>query len=229
MKPITRTLGWASLRLALFVAGLAMLYVLVAFGFALSVPKQPPRQGDPGLIAVAVCDNGVHADIVVPALAAGIDWRSLFADALSEPIAAERDHVAFGWGSREFYAQTPRWRDVRPLLAARAVFWDRTALHVEFRQPPRQGDDCRKWHATGDEYHALSRFILSSIEMPDGRPVAIAQGYGATDAFFAATGRYTLIGTCNQWSGQALKSMGAPVALWTPFSFLVGWNLPDNS
>ena len=62
--------------------------------------------------------------------------------------------------------------------------------------------------------------------MPGGRPVKAGPGYGVRDAFFLANGRYTIIDTCNQWTGQALRAGGAPVAPWTPFSFLVLWNLP---
>jgi hypothetical protein len=59
--------------------------------------------------------------------------------------------------------------------------------------------------------------------------VPVARGYGPRDIFYAANGRYTAIDTCNQWTGQALRAGGAPVAAWTPFSFLVLWNLPTIS
>ena len=51
---------------------------------------------------------------------------------------------------------------------------------------------------------------------------------GDRDAFYVANGRYTIIDTCNQWTGRALRLGGAPVAPWTPFSFLVLWHLPPN-
>ncbi len=73
-------------------------------------------------------------------------------------------------------------------------------------------------------YHHVSSLRLSGELSPVHGPVA--KGYGPRDAFFAANGQYTILETCNQWTGRALRLAGAPVAPWTPFSFLVTWNLP---
>ena len=48
-----------------------------------------------------------------------------------------------------------------------------------------------------------------------------APGYGVTDLFFPAQGRFSLLKTCNVWVGQGLKASGLPTGLWTPFSFQV--------
>jgi len=75
-------------------------------------------------------------------------------------------------------------------------------------------------------YEALSLYIRSTFVLAEGSPIAVGAGYGGSDAFFKARGRYSVIRTCNQWSGQALRLVGAPVGRWTPFSFLVTWHLP---
>ena len=54
----------------------------------------------------------------------------------------------------------------------------------------------------------------------DGRLVLLAgaSGFGATDAFYEARGRYSPFFTCNTWSNLALKRAGLPCCVWTPFA-----------
>jgi hypothetical protein len=50
-----------------------------------------------------------------------------------------------------------------------------------------------------------------------GEPIeATAPGFGLTDAFFAATGRFNLFYTCNAWIGRQLRAAGVPMGIWTP-------------
>ncbi len=75
-------------------------------------------------------------------------------------------------------------------------------------------------------YLRIAALVRDTLRLSQGRPVQAGHGYGDRDAFYVANGRYTIIDTCNQWTGQALRLGGAPVAPWTPFSFLVLWHLP---
>ena len=43
------------------------------------------------------------------------------------------------------------------------------------------------------------------------------QDYGKNDAFYEATGRYSLFHTCNTWTNNALKIAGQKACVWTPF------------
>jgi len=203
--------------------GLPLLYLAAAFGALLLTPwVAEPANG----IDVYACDNGVHADLVLPVEAAGVDWRTVFpAEAFAAPVDGF-DHVGIGWASRRFYLETPRWSDVKISTALKAILWDDTALRIDYRPRPVLGEDCRAWRVDEAGYRRIAAFVQGSVQMPGGRPVKAGPGYGAHDAFFLANGRYSLIDTCNQWTGQALRAGGAPVAPWTPFSFLVLWNLP---
>ena len=52
--------------------------------------------------------NGVHTGLIVPVAAAGIDWRDLVRPGdIADPRYAAYDHLAFGWGERDFYLKTP--------------------------------------------------------------------------------------------------------------------------
>ena len=199
-----------------------------ALALALAVPWQGagrPGEGDDA-IRIFACDNGVHVDLVLPVAAAGWDWRSVFPAEHFGESSGLLDHVSIGWGSRDFYLATPEWRDLRLDFALKALLWDETVLHVEFRPRPLGHEACRQWLAPRDGYLALVRHVLRSIRAIDHRAEAVGQGYGSRDAFFLARGQYNPVQTCNQWSGRALALAGAPVGRWTPFSFLVAWRLP---
>ena len=199
------------------------LYTAAAFGVLLL--PQPVTIWEEGPTIYA-CDNGVHTDLIVPVMAAGTDWRALFGQqAFVAPVTAF-DHVAFGWGSRDFYINTPTWADLDIATAAKSVLWDETVLHVEYRPPPVAAENCRRWRAGPAAYARITSYIRETLRLSGGLPVQAAPGYGARDAFFVANGQYTLFETCNQWTGRALRLGGAPVAPWTPLSFLVTWNLP---
>jgi uncharacterized protein (TIGR02117 family) len=199
------------------------LYTAAAFGALLLTPgASEPEDG----ILIYACDNGVHTDLIVPAVAGGVDWRALFGQApFIAPIAAY-DHIGFGWGSRDFYINTPTWADLDIATAVKSVLWDETVLHVEYRPRPVTGENCRQWRADPASFAQITRYIHETLRLSGGRPVHAAAGYGARDAFFVANGQYTIFETCNQWSGRALRLAQAPVAPWTPYSFLVTWNLP---
>jgi hypothetical protein len=56
--------------------------------------------------------------------------------------------------------------------------------------------------------------------------IPAAPGYGATDGFYLAVGRFSLFKSCNVWVGQGLQAAGLPAGFWTPFAFLVLAHLP---
>lgn len=206
--------------------GLPMIYVGVAFGLSIATPRQafPPGAG----IRVFACDNGVHTDLVLPVWTADVRWTELLSSAFPDGQFRPDYYLSFGWGSRDFYINTPHWSDLRLGTALKALLWDETVVHVEYRARPTEAERCGTWLVDAGHYAQIVAHVRASLQRPKEeaalRPVAA--GYGPNDVFYAGEGRYTPIETCNQWTGRALKAGGAPVAPWTPFSFLVLWNLP---
>ncbi|WP_119303566.1 TIGR02117 family protein [Dongia deserti] len=218
-----RVLIRALLSLVCIALAALALYTIAAFGALLFVPE--PTEPEGGIVIYA-CDNGVHTDLVVPVAAGHMDWRAVFAaDAFTGPVAFF-DHIGLGWGSRDFYINTPTWADVDIGRALKSVLWDETVLHVEYRPKPSATEKCRQWPMDAAAYGRIVDFVRGSLRQSQGRPVQAAPGYGERDTFYVANGRYTIIETCNQWTARALRLGGAPVAPWTPFSFLVLWNMP---
>jgi len=163
--------------------------------------------------------NGIHTGIVVPKVAAGIDWRPLLAPRdLADPRYARQPYAAIGWGERAFYLETPTWSDVRPTTVLRAAFGtDRTLMHVEHLPRPQEGTDVRRIVLRLEEYRRLAASLRASFAE---RPAALP-GYGRYDVFYEARGRYSAVATCNAWTGDALRHAGVRVGAWTPFPWSV--------
>ena len=80
--------------------------------------------------------NGVHTGIVMPVVAEGIDWRDrLRASDLPDPRGAGQ-WLAFGWGDRGFYVDTPTWRQARLSTIVTALTGSgATVMHVDHLDP----------------------------------------------------------------------------------------------
>ena len=204
------------------VTGLAVLvfgYVAAALVGG-SVPVNARwRQPERG-VTIWVESNGIHTGLVMPKVAAGVDWRGLApAGDLADPRYGRWSDVAIGWGERGFYLGTPTWREFRPATALRAVIGsDDTLMHVE--HVPGPAVDARRIVLTPDQYRRLAAAVAASFR-PGGRRYP---GYGPNDVFYDATGRYDAVRTCNSWTGGVLRQAGVRVGWWTPLPVTVtGW------
>lgn len=200
------------------VGGVALLaFVYLFAGTALStIPRNRDwRAPAAGGVTIWVEDNGVHTGIVVPKVAAGVDWRGDFpASDLADPRYSASDYLAVGWGERSFYLGTPTWSDVRPATVIHAALGsDETLLHVEHVARPTPSPGVRAVTLRPDEYRRLAAAIRASHA--DGRAL---RGYAGYDAFYPARGRYDAITTCNAWTGNTLAHAGVRIGWWTPFS-----------
>src|SRR5262245_51773754 len=141
--------------LGLLIAAPAV-YVGVAFG-SLLWPR-PVTIAETNLVIYA-CDNGVHTDLVLPVAAAGIDWRATFTPGAFRGPVDGFDHIGIGWGSRDFYLNTPTWADFDVATAVRSVLWDETVIRVDYRPSPVAGEACGWWRVTDADYQRIAAFV----------------------------------------------------------------------
>ena len=210
-------------RWTLRALGLIVLAVVGYAGAALVLGAIPVNRGFQAAtygVEIAVCSNGVHTDFVLPVKTEAVDWSVTFPPAHYPADVTRFDHIGIGWGDLDFYRSTPTWADFNIGTALRAVSGlGRAALHVQYRPRPGVNEDCRMMTISILQYRALAGYIGATMAFPGGWPAAA--GYGATDLFYAAEGRFSLFKTCNVWIGQGLKTADLPTGLWTPFSFQV--------
>ena len=226
----TRVRRWYRWPVRVLIALLApfVAYAILSLTLgAIPIGRTTPSGAD--TIPIYVTSNGVHVDFVVPIANDVHDWtrdippRDFALDGSAGSIAG-RTWMSFGWGDRRFYLETATWGDLRPSVAFQAMFWLGTsAMHVEVVDEPTGEFPTGKLSLTREQYRELCEYIRSSMRRDEhGAVMRIdALGYGDLDCFYEATGRYSLINTCNEWIGAGLRRAGARTGLWTPFDFQV--------
>ena len=202
-------------------APLLLLYGYAVAGLVGGALPAPARARPTAGVTIWVENNGVHTGLVLPLVAAGVDWRPLARPGhLRDPRLAS-DWLAFGWGDRDFFLRTPTWADVSPGVVLRAAVGSpASVVHVEHIRQPAPGPDIRSVVLRPEEYRALAAFVRASVAVENGR-IRWRHGYGGYDSFYAGTGRYSAIVTCNDWTGEALRRARVRMGRWTPFPVTV--------
>ena len=200
------------------VAFVAVYLAVTAVLSRIRVAAEPVQE--PAPVELFVRSNGVHVDLVVPVKTDQIDWSQQLPYAHVPSNNPALRYVAFGWGDKGFYLDTPTWADLKVSTALRAGFWLSTsAMHVTYLPQPQPGPTCVPLRLTRAQYARLMAYINTSFERDAAaRPQWIAgHSYGPDDAFYEAHRTYSLLYTCNTWANNGLKAAGQPAALWTPF------------
>ncbi|MGG5506855.1 MULTISPECIES: DUF2459 domain-containing protein [unclassified Myroides] len=190
------------------------MYVVLFYALALIPVIGSKKESQPAedKVLVFLSTNGVHTDFVVPLVNPVMDWRTKL-----ELPSNRTQWLAFGWGDRGFYLDTPSWGDLRLTTALRAISGTGdAAMHVTAYRYFVEGEDTVQLTLTRDEYLALVHYIDASFQAEQERYKVIeAIGYGKSDMFYEAKGSYSLFYTCNTWVNQGLKRINQNAALWT--------------
>jgi uncharacterized protein (TIGR02117 family) len=175
---------------------------------------EPPQAGGP-TVTVYVVRDGWHSGL---AIARDTIPPGVWPEQARFPAAR---FVEVGWGDRAFY-RTP---DAGLGLAVgAAVASEGSVLHVTgLDRPPAEHFAHAEvtpvvLSARGAE--ALARFVSGAYARDrSGEPIDMGPGQHLGSRFFAATGRYSLLYTCNRWIAEALRAGGCPI---TPAWALTG-------
>ena len=195
------------------------LYLVAALLGSLVAVNRDWREAEQGT-TIYIADNGVHTDIIMPVRANGLDWERLLKRRNVAGPPADASWIAFGVGERAIYLETPRWRDLRLPIAARALTRGERIVHVEWVASPSYA--VREVRLRPDEYRRLWAAVRSSFR--DARPQLIDhKGYGRSDAFYLGHGHANAFNTCNQWTADVLRLAGVKASLWSPFTTGVVW------
>ena len=203
-------------RLLLVLAMFPALYLLAALIGSLIPVNAGWTEPERG-ITIYVADNGVHADILMPAVAGGLDWRPFLPKKDFAAPDPDARWVAFGSGEERVYLETPRWRDITPRTIWSALTGGNRVMHVEWVDDPSYA--ARAIRLRPEEYRRLWAAVRADFQLDAaGRPMRIDHpGYGPSDAFYRATGKFHAFKTCNSWAASRLRLAGVKTSLWPPF------------
>jgi len=200
----------------ILLAAPVLLYLAAALvGSLLSVNRlwSEPDDG----VTVYLASNGIHADLLMPANAAGLDWRPLLKKSEIASPDPSAKWVAFGAGEQRVYLETPRWRDIKPKTVWSALTGGDRVMHVEWVPDPAYAT--RAIRLRPEEYRRLWAAVRADFALDaEGRPKRIGHsGYGPYDAFYRATGKASALKTCNTWVAGKLRLAGVETSAWSPF------------
>ena len=205
---------WVGRLLSLLLAPIALYLSGALVGSLVAVNRNwtEPEEGT----AIYIADNGIHADIIMPVKAEGLDWAPLIpkSDFAAAPLNAR--WIAFGSGEQHVYLATPSWWDLTPRTLWSALIGGKRVMHVEYVSSPSYA--VREVRLRPQEYRRLWATIRADFALDrQGRLKRIDHpGYGPSDAFYRATGNANAFGTCNAVVANWLRHAGVKTSLWPP-------------
>ena len=179
-------------------------------------------------ITIYVQSNGVHTDFVLPVKTAQRNWNEWLHCSDFKQADTSFRYVSIGWGDKGFFIATPTWADLKASTVFNAAFGlSSTAMHVTYRRSaPHTGASCKRLVLSEEQYERLLNYITGSFrETKKGFLLVDHPGYTGFDRFYEAKGTYSLLKTCNVWTGQGLEVTGLRTGIWTPFAYGVLQNL----
>jgi uncharacterized protein (TIGR02117 family) len=202
------------------IIGLLFLYLCVALILSF-IPTNPERSDCKPEKVVFVASNGVHLDIIIPT--AYLTENFLHNVEAPEGI----DYLAFGWGDKEFYVNTPDWNDIKIGVTLRALFMNTpSVLHVGYYR--NRFSHWAHVDLCEHQFQALINYIKDEFKVDsEGHYISVG-GYGPNDRFFDARGNLVFYRTCNIWVNQGLKKAEIKTSIWSPFDFGVLYHLKEK-
>lgn len=218
MKTLKTTLKFL-LKTLLGITTFLILYILAVLIFSRIPVNSNPSKPEKG-IEVYLLSNGVHTDIVVPVKSQTIDWSESVQFQHTKSKDTTANYLAFGWGDKGFYLNTPTWADLKFSTAFNAASgFSTSAMHCTFYKRMKEDELCKKIIITEKQYQQLVAFIQNSFELENNQIMKIETDavYGNHDIFYEAKGSYNLFYTCNTWTNSALKTASQKASLWTVY------------
>lgn len=217
MKKIKSALKIIS-KFVLFIVVFLLLYGLSAYVLSI-IPVNNNMSEHKKEYTIYIKSNGVHTDLVLPIKTDVKDWSEQIKYEHIQSKDSTHQYLAFGWGDKGFYLDTPEWSDLKFSTAFKAAFnLGTSAMHTTFYKQIQETENCVKIEISKEQYQKLITFIEASFQYDtNGNPIFIdAITYGKNDSFYEAHLTYNLFYTCNTWANQALKKAHMKAAFWTP-------------
>ncbi len=189
-------------------------------------------------IEIFVFSGAFHSDLILPIENSIVEWGGRFSTDDFKSPAPWATHMAFGWGDKDFYINTPSWTDLKLSTATHALLMPSdTVMHVTYCSRPTvqdasnpDGDEStRSVTISEEQYDRLVAFINKSFQQDSKGEIQPIAGkyYGSTDAFYKGAGTYHAFRTCNCWVGNGLQAAGIKTGWFTPLPKTVFYYLPE--
>ena len=208
-------------RAIIFLISIIILYFVSALIFSV-LKTHPQKLKCQAKNEIFITSNGVHLDIILPVEKINYEFLKEL------DLLPQTKFVSFGWGDKQFYINTPEWKDLSFKTAFTALFMkSETAMHVTCYS--NSYSSWRKLKLCNSQLDTLKNYIENSFQKNENgtlRKIEVA-GYYETDAFYDAKGSFSCFKTCNIWVNKALKATGVETSVWSPFDLGILYHLPE--
>lgn len=166
---------------------------------------------------VYVSGGPMHTNLFVPVQNEAFDWRKALNLQQGNHSTPYR-YLQFGWGDRIFYTETLSWDQVSIPSALRALFLQNLSAvfvkgHPAIPQYPNEQTKCVTLNQS--DYLKLMAFIQATFEKDQrGSILPLGKGQDGESEFYAATGHYSMLKTCNSWTADALRAANVNTPVW---------------
>jgi len=197
---------------------LLLFFISLYFGIAYLLtffPKKAPQNSLKKEKLIYLLYNPMHSEILFPIEEINLSKFPSFQN-------KKEGYIAFGWGDKETYLNTPTWDDLKLSTSLKALFLNTpTLLHLTYYRDihPYQ---TKTISLTTQQQTALFNEMLKTLK----EPIKKYRGYNKNDFFYDAKGSYNLWNTCNTFTGDKLRLVGVQMSYWTPLSQNVIDSLP---
>ena len=156
-----------------------------------------------------VNSNGWHTGIIVPI-------ARIPQNLLPEKTAfSDNIFLEMGWGDAGFYQA----EEITTVMALRALFSPSpSVVHlVGFNAAPAEYFPAARvirLHITQEGFIRLMKFMDASISRAPSIALHRQEGLYGNSRFYAGSGTYSVVHTCNHWAADGLKTAGIPLTPW---------------
>jgi uncharacterized protein (TIGR02117 family) len=169
--------------------------------------------------------SGIHMDFLLPICNELKDWQEDFP--ISNTLCKDSSYkkIAIGWGSKDFYMNTPTWDDLTLKIFLISNFGlGSSAIHVKYYTDILPKDSKTvSLNLSDNQYKKLVKYIENSLKRSGTTKSSFIlpknpKVLSKNDAYYDAKQNYSLLFTCNSWINNGLKASGQKACLWTPYS-----------
>ncbi|MCY6489702.1 TIGR02117 family protein [Leptolyngbya sp. GGD] len=173
--------------------------------------------------------DAMHVNLIMPVDNGVYDWQKfLNLEQIGSDIHEDYRYLKMGWGDRIWYTEVPDWQSMNVFDIARVLFKPGNASVMYVQGYAERPKEVRCVGVDREQYLAFVNFVQNSFDHDaQGKLIHLKDGAATTDGFYAATGQYSALRTCNSWSAEALDAAGINTPLWSALAPAVMRQLPN--
>ena len=200
-----------------------LIYLACAFIFSRITIKGHKEKK--AIHTVFLMKSGIHMDFLLPICNELKDWQEEFPISNTRSKDSTYKKIAIGWGSKDFYMNTPTWDDLTLKIFLISNFGlGSSAIHVKYYTDTLPKDSkIVSLKLSANQYKKLVKYIENSLKRSGTNKSSFIlpknpKVLSNNDAYYDAKQNYSLLFTCNSWINNGLKASGQKACLWTPYS-----------